>query len=422
MSRKGHSNLIVGLDIGSTTVRMAAGPLGPQSERGDVDLQILGVAEVPAEGIHKGMISNIEDVVSSISACLEKIERLIGVPVDSVWLGISGLHIMSQTSKGVVVVAKVDSEITRDDIERAVGAARTISTPLNYEVIHVLPKMFNVDGQAGIKDPIGMTGVRLEVDAEIILGMSSQIKNFTKSVYRAGLEIEDVVLSILATVDAVITTRQKELGVVVVNLGGSTTSLAVFEEGNLIHTAVLPLGAENVTNDIAIGLKVPIEIAERVKIEYGDCFVESIAKKEEIDLYDLGTAKHEVFKRYFLGEIIEARMEEIMLKVDQELKKIQRSGLLPAGIIFTGGGAKIPGLVELSKKVMRLPSALGYPLNIASVTEKINDLGFSTAIGLVKWGSHNLAGTADRHPTAIAKGMAGSLFGKLKKGLESLIP
>lgn len=198
MSRKGHGNLIVGLDIGSTTVRMAAGQLVPQSERGDVDLQILGVAEVPAEGIHKGMISNIEDVVSSISACLEKIERLIGVPVDSVWLGISGLHIMSQTSKGVVVVAKVDSEITRDDIERAVGAARTISTPLNYEVIHVLPKMFNVDGQAGIKDPIGMTGIRLEVDAEIILGMSSQIKNFTKSVYRAGLEIEDVVLSILA--------------------------------------------------------------------------------------------------------------------------------------------------------------------------------------------------------------------------------
>ncbi len=422
MIRKGRSNLIVGLDIGSVAVRMAAGQFALQNDAGDLDLQILGVAEVPAEGMNKGMISNIEDVVSSISACLEKLERIVGVPIDNVWLGISGQHIVSQASKGVVAVSKVDSEITRDDIERAVEAARTISTPLNYEVIHVLPRMFSVDGQSGIRDPIGMTGVRLEVDTQIILGLSSQIKNFTKSVYRTGLEIEDVVLSILAMADAVVTSRQKELGVAVVNLGGSTTSLAVFEEGNLLHTAVLPIGSGHITNDIAIGLRTSIEIAERVKIEYGNCFADSISKKEEIDLYDLGTPNHDVLKRHFLSEIMEARMEEILLKVDHELKRIQRSGLLPAGTVFAGGGAKTPGLVELSKRSLRLSTALGYPLNISSVTEKINDLSFCSAIGLVKWGSHNLAGLPGKKSTIIPRGAAGQFLSKIKKGLESLIP
>jgi len=385
---RSKNNLIAGLDIGSNSVRMAVGQFAyrsPDDNQGDV--QILGAVEVPAEGIHKGTISSIEDVVSSVSSCLEKMERTVGAPIDMVWVGVSGLHIMSQNSKGVVAVSKADSEISEADVERSLEAARAISTPLNYEVLHVLPKRFSVDGQTGIKDPVGMTGIRLEVDAQIILGASAQIKNLTKAIYRAGLEIEDLVLSILATSEAALTNRQKDLGVAVVDLGASTTSLAVYEEGEILHSTILPIGSEHITNDIAIGLRTSIEVAERVKIEYGDCFANTVSKKEELDLYELGAGSHEIVKRKYLSEIIEARVEEIMQKIDNEFRKVQRSGMLPSGVVFTGGGAKLPGLVEAAKKYLRLPATLGYPLNFISATDKINDLSFVNAVGLVKWGS-----------------------------------
>ncbi len=385
---KAKNNLIAGLDIGSSTVRMAVGQL-VYNGRDDIqpDMQILGATEVSAEGMHKGAISSIEDVVSSVSSCLEKMERTVGMPIDTVWVGVSGLHIMSQNSKGVVAASKADSEISESDVQRSLEAARAISTPLNYEVLHVLPKRFSVDGQTGIKDPVGMTGIRLEVDAQIILGASAQIKNLTKAIYRSGLEIEDLVLSILATSEAALTNRQKDLGVAIVDLGSSTTSLAIYEEGEILHSTILPIGSEHITNDIAIGLRVSIEVAERIKIEYGGCFSNNISKKEEIDLYELDTGEHEVIKRKYLSEIIEARVEEIMQKIDGELRKVQRSGMLPAGVVFTGGGAKLPGLVDAAKQYLRLPATLGYPLNFISATDKINDLSFVNVIGLVKWGS-----------------------------------
>jgi len=395
--KRPQNNLIAGLDIGSTTIRMAVGQLVTQDETGaGLELQILGATEVPSEGINRGTINSIEDLVSSVSACLERTERMVGLPIDSVWAGVSGLHIISQPSKGVVVVSKADSEISSEDVSRVLEAARAISTPLNYDVLHVLPKSFGVDGQTGIKDPIGMTGIRLEVDAQIILSSSSQVKNLTKAIYRAGLEIDDLVLSILATGEAVLTNRQKDLGVLVVDLGGSTTSLAVFEGGDIVHTAVLPIGAEHITNDIAIGLRTSIDIAEHAKIKYGDCFSENISKKEEIDLMELGSTEHEMVKRRDLSEIIEARVEEIIFKIDQELRKINRSGLLPAGVVFTGGGAKLPGLVELAKKNLRLPATIGYPLNVLSVTDKVGDIGFVTVIGLIKWGSMMMGSGAAR--------------------------
>lgn len=415
--KNGQGNLIGGLDIGSNSVRMAVGQL-IEKEEGNVELQILGAAEVPSEGVQKGVVNSIEDVVSSISACLERVERMVGVPIDSVWVGISGLHILSQNSKGVVAVSKANSEITEEDVNRAIEAARSIATPLNYEVLHVLPRHYTVDGQTGIKDPTSMTGVRLEVDTQIILGLSSQIKNLTKAVYRAGMDIEDLVLFILATSEIVVTKRQKELGVMVVNLGGSTTGMAVYEEGELIHTAIMPIGSQNITNDIAMGLRISVDLAERVKIEYGDCKPDSTSRKDEINLFDLGAPENEIVKRKFLSEIISARMEEILQKVDDELRKIQRSGLLPAGVVFTGAGAKLPGLVELAKKVLRLPANVGYPLNVVSVTDKVNDLGFATAVGLVKWGSE-MQGTQKYKP---GLKNVGAVSGQLKKWLKALIP
>ena len=418
---KRHNDLIVGLDIGSTAVRIAIGQIMERVDTREQELQIVGAIEVPSEGMHRGIISSIEDVVSSISAALEQAEHLLNIPIERVWLGVSGVHVMTQQSKGVVAVSKADSEISTEDVQRAVEAARAIATPLNYEVLHVLPKSFGVDGQTGIKDPVGMTGIRLDVDTQVILGLSSQIKNLTKAVYRAGLEIEDLVLSVIAMSEAVLTHRQKDLGVAVLNLGGSTTSLAVYEEGDLMHHAVLPIGAEHITNDVAIGLRTAIDIAERVKIKYGDCIYEALGKKDEIDLFELGADRHEMIKRKYLSEVIGARVEEIFYKVDQELKSVKRSGLLPAGVILTGGGAKMPGLVEATKKHLRLPAALGYPFNIASVTDKINDLSFSTAIGLVKWG--NLMTGTYRRPGTTGKGwQLGAASQQLKKWIKALIP
>jgi len=337
---------------------------------------------------------------------------------------VSGLHVVSQASKGVEAVSKADNEISSEDIERALEAARTISTPLNYEVLHVLPKSFSVDGQIGIKDPVGMTGIRLEVDAHVILGLSSQLKNLSKAIYRAGLEIDDLVLSIIAASEVVIGARQKELGVAVVNLGGATTSMAVFEEGDLLRTAVLPVGCEHITNDLAIGLRTTIDIAERVKVDFGSCLTDAVGSREEIDLFELGAPLHEVFKKKYINEIIEARVEEIFKKIDQELSKIGRSGLLPAGIVFVGGGAKLPGLLEMAKKHLRLPATLGYPLGVASVTEKINDLGFVPVVGLVKWGAQMMGRSYGGGQSVLSSGMRGvsSFGGKLKKLFKTLIP
>jgi cell division protein FtsA len=267
-----------------------------------------------------------------------------------------------------------------------------------------------------------MTGIRLEVDSQIILGSSSQIKNLTKAVYRTGLNIDDLVLSVLATAEAVITSRQKDIGVVVINLGVATTSLVVFEGGDIMHTAILPIGSEHITNDIAIGLRTSIEVAEAVKIEHGDCKPGEVGKREEIDLFDLGSASHELVKKQYVSEIIEARVEEILQKIDQELVKIKRNGLLPAGAVFTGGGAKLPGLVDVAKRQLRLPAILGYPLQITSVTDKVNDLAFSTAVGLVKWGTtmHHFGQGGGEKNGAMKR--VGKVSNQLKKWIKTLIP
>ncbi len=377
-----ENDIIAGLDIGSSAIRIAVGQVVGDQEK----IQIIGSAEVPAEGISKGIISSIEDAVSCISACREKAERMTGASVDSVWAGVSGSHIISQESHGTVAVSRSDGEISEDDVERAVEAARTVATPQNYEILHVIPKNFTVDGQGGIKDPVGMTGVRLEVDTQIIQGLSSQIKNISKAVYRPGLQVQDLVLSILATGEAVLSNRQKELGVAVINIGGSTTSLAIFEEGDILHTTVLPIGSDHITSDIAIGLRIPIDLAEKIKLEYGTADSEGISKREEIDIGALEGGEANYVSRKYIGEITEARVEEIFEKIDNELKKIDKSGKLPAGIVLTGGGAKLNGLVEAAKKYLRLPAVMGQPVNVTSAIDKVGDPAFATVIGLVLWG------------------------------------
>src|SRR3989338_8188116 len=250
-----RDNIIAGLDIGSTAIRLVVGQR-KISDSGE-QLQILGAVTAPSQGISRGSVNSIEDATSAISACLEKAERLIGLALNNVWVGINGPNLKCQKSHGVVAVGRSDNEITEDDVNRVIEAAQALSVPPNYEILHVIPIKFSVDNQGDIKDPIGMTGVRLEVEALIIQGFSTQIKNLTKAIYRTGLEINDLVLSPLAASEAVISDKQKELGAALINVGASTTSLAVFEEGELLHAAVIPIGSEHITADVAIGLKGP---------------------------------------------------------------------------------------------------------------------------------------------------------------------
>ncbi|MBI4256463.1 cell division protein FtsA [Candidatus Uhrbacteria bacterium] len=376
-----------GLDVGTYAIRVAVGRLVPSPE-GAEQIHIIGAVEVPSAGVSKGTITNLEDAVSSISRALEQAERITGVPLSKAWVGINGSHILSQESRGVIGVGRSDGEIRDEDVERSIEAARTVATPTNYEIIHVIPKSFTVDGQRGVKDPVGMNGIRLEVDAIIIQGLGSQIKNLTKAVYRTGLDIEDLVFSILATAEAVVSERQKELGVCVVNVGASTTSLVVYEEGDVLHTAVLPIGSDHVTSDIAIGLRTSIEVAEQVKLHYATCLPDEVQKKEEINLGELGALEEEMVGRRFVADITEARIQEIFEHVDRELKKIDRSGMLPAGIILTGGGAKLSGILDAAKAALRLPVSLGTPIGVTSVIDRMNDPSMSTAIGLVLWGQH----------------------------------
>jgi cell division protein FtsA len=383
-------NIIAGLDIGSTSIRLVIGQkiTGPAGD----ELQIIGAVSGPTAGVSRGIVNSIEETTSSISAVLEKAERLVGVPITRVWVSINDPYIKCERSKGVVAVGRSDGEINENDVNRAIEAARALAVPVNYEILHVIPIKFGVDNQGDVKDPIGMNGIRLEVETLIVQGLSTQIKNLTKAIYRTGLEIEDLVIAPLAAAEAVLSSKQKDLGVVLVNLGSSTTSLAVYEERNLIHTAILPIGAEHITADIAIGLRCPINLAERIKCEYGTAAVEDIDKKDEVDVTRLVKEEEvnddiDIISRKYLAEIINARVEEIFDKVDNEFKKIDRSGLLPAGIIFVGGGASLDGLIEAAKKKLRLPAALGVTKNINVVIDKVKNPEFLTALGLVIWGS-----------------------------------
>jgi len=313
-------------------------------------------------------------------------------------------------------------------VGRTIEAARALSVPPNYEILHVIPTKYSVDNQTDIKDPVGMIGVRLEAETLIIQGLTAQIKNFTKAIYRTELNIEDLVLASLAAAEAVLADKQKELGAVLINIGASTTSIAVFEEGEILHTAVLPVGSEHITSDIAIGLRCPINLAERIKVEHGTVLTKELTKKDEIDIStlvkeeELGDEQEVISKKY-VAEIIEARAEEIMEKVDEELKKIDRSGMLPAGAWLIGGGAKLPGIVEVAKRKLRLPASLGANRSMASTIDKVNDPAFLTALGLVIWGEQATKNQRRSWGNFNMGGKAfGSALGKISGWFKKLKP
>ncbi len=416
-----REDIITGLDIGSTAIRVVCSQLKEQTD-GSVALSIIGAGEAPAEGISKGVITSIEDAVSSISAALEKCERMTGIPIEEAVVSINGAHVVAQESHGVVAVSKPTGEIEEDDVERAMNAAQSVATPPNYEILHVIPRAFSVDDQAGIKDPIGMTGIKLEVDTQIILGMTSQIKNVTKSVYRTGVDISDMVVEVLAASESVLTKRQKELGVVLVNMGGATTSIMVFEEGDVIHSKILPVGSGHITNDIAIGLRTTVDIAEEVKKRFGTALPETVNKNEEIDLADIDPQEDVKVSKKEVAEIISARLEEVFQMIQKELRTIDRDAKLPAGIVFTGGGALLPGLIEMAKNDFRTSASIGLPKHVVSPIEKVNDPTFATAVGLVLWAQHLQAVPQGKRGAVANFSSVADVTGKMGKWFKSLIP
>ncbi|MBU1130647.1 cell division protein FtsA [Patescibacteria group bacterium] len=411
-------NIITGLDIGSSIIRLVA-----LRRKDDGSLEIIGASEKISEGVAKGMITNIEDAVSSISEVLEQAERMTGLPIETAVVGISGTYITTLESTGVIAVAKADKEIMEEDVERAIEAAQAVATPPNYEILHVIPKDFTVDNQTGIKDPVGMTGVRLEVQTQIIMALSSQIKNLTKCIYRTGVDIADLVFGILACAESTLTKKQKELGVALVNLGSHTTSLVVFEEGDVLHSAVLPIGSNHITSDIAIGLRTSVETAEAIKTEVAQAKAGKVNKRNEIDLAKYSTTEKErtMVSEKHIAEITQARCEEIFGLIDKELKKINRSGLLPGGVILTGGGAKLPDLIELAKEKFKLPVFLGLPLGVEdSAIDKVNDPSYTTAVGLALWGSQSETKSARINLPSFSS--VDQVMNKMKDWFKSLLP
>ncbi|PIU79234.1 MAG: cell division protein FtsA [Candidatus Moranbacteria bacterium CG_4_10_14_3_um_filter_44_15] len=375
-------NTVIGLDVGSSNVRVVILQKFEEEEKP----RVMGVGIAPSFGIRRGVVADVEETVRAISDAVKNAERTSGIPISRALVSIGGSHIKYQESQGVVAIGKADGEITGDDVMRSLTAAETISLPSNTEIIHVIPRSFAVDDQKDIRDPLGINGIRLEVNAMLILGSTPIIKNLSKCIYQAGVEVDDMIFSALAAAKAALNKRQKELGVILVDIGGGTTSFAVYEEGDLVQVGVVPIGGGHITNDIAIGLRTSIDVAEKVKVNYGSALPDEIGKKDQINLAEIDQNEEGEVSRHHVAEIVEARLEEIFTMIDKELRKTNRSGMLPAGAIIVGGGAKLPGVVDLAKKILRLPAQTGFPLELGGIVDKVDEPGYVTATGLALWG------------------------------------
>lgn len=377
-------NILVGIDIGTTKVAITVGHI----DEGLIN--IIGFSRTPNAGMRKGIVTDIEDTISALSSALEEAERISGTQITSAYVNIGGAHINCANSKGVVAVSRADGEICASDIARVMEAAQTMALPPNREIIHVIPKYFTIDGQENITDPIGMSGIRLEVETVVVGGSSSAIKNLMKCFQQAGVKVENMVFSPLASSQMMVTKKQKELGVAIVDIGGSTTSIAIFENGDILHCAVLPIGAAHITNDIAIGLRTSLEVAEKLKIQYGTAIPENVAENETINLATFDPQDAQKVDRKYVSEIIHARLMEIFAMIREELRKVGKDGMLPAGIVFTGGGSKLEDLIILAKEELRLPAQIGLPLfEMAGLIDKIDPSIYSTSTGLILYGLEN---------------------------------
>jgi cell division protein FtsA len=380
-----RDNLVVGLDIGTTKICAIVGAL---TEDG---IDIVGIGSSPSRGLRKGVVINIDSTVQSIRKAIEEAELMAGCEIKSVFAGIAGGHIKGINSQGVIAIK--NREVAADDVKRVIEAAKAVAIPMDREVIHILPQEFIIDDQDGIREPLGMSGVRLEAKVHIVTGAAASAQNIVKSCNRAGLDVADIVLEQLASSEAVLSPEEKELGVALVDIGGGTTDVAIFVDGAIKHTSVLALGGNQITNDIAVGLRTPMAEAEKIKQKYGCCLASLVGKDETIEVPSVGGRKPRILSRQLLSEILEPRVEEIFTLVNREIVKSGFEDVIASGVVITGGSTILEGMPELAEQVFNLPVRRGTPQNIGGLIDVVNSPVYATGVGLVVYGSRHIDST-----------------------------
>jgi len=376
---QGQGEIIVGLDVGTTKICAVVGEVTGQ------ETNIIGIGTHPSIGLRKGVVVNIESTVESIKKAVEEAELMAGCEISSVYAGIAGGHITGFNSRGIVAIK--GPEVTQNDVERVIDAARAVAIPMDREMIHVLPQEFIVDEQDGIQNPVGMAGVRLEAKIHIVTGAVTSAHNIVKCANRSGLDVCDIVLESLASGEAVLTKEERELGTALLDLGGGTTDLAIFSGKNIKHTFVLSLGGYNLTNDIAVGLRAPLAEAEKIKTKYGTCLAQNIASDETIEVPGMGGREPKKLPRQILGEILEPRMEEIFTLVQREIYRAGMENAITSGVVITGGSSLLDGVIDVAESIFDLPTRLGKPLGITGLTDVVNNPMYATGVGLVQYGA-----------------------------------
>lgn len=380
--KKAEKNLVVGLDIGTSKVAAIVGEIAP-----DGQIEIIGIGHHRSRGLKKGVVVNIESTVQSIQRAVEEAELMAGCQIKSVYAGIAGSHIRSLNSHGIVAIR--DKEVTGSDIDRVIDAARAVAIPADQRILHILPQEFIIDKQEGIREPIGMSGVRLESRVHIVTGAVSAAQNIIKCVRRCGLEVDDVILEQLASSQSVLTDDEKELGVAIVDLGGGTTDIAVFTEGAIRHTAVIPIAGDQVTNDIAVALRTPTQYAEEIKIKYACALAQLATADETIEVPSVGDRPPRRLARQTLAEVVEPRYEELLTLVQAELRRSGFEDLIAAGIVVTGGSSKMEGLIDLAEEIFHMPVRLGLPQSVSGLVDVVRNPIYSTGVGLLLFGYRN---------------------------------
>jgi cell division protein FtsA len=386
MSKKGDENLVVGLDIGTSKVLAIVGEVTATGE-----VEVIGVGHHPSRGMKKGVVVNIESTVQSIQRAIEEAELMAGCQIRSVYAGIAGSHIRSINSHGTVAIK--DKEVGPNDVDRVIESARALAIPADQKVLHVLPQEFIIDGQEGIREPIGMSGVRLEAKVHIVTGAVSAAQNIVKCVRRCGLEVDDIILEQLASSLSVLTEDEKELGVCMVDIGGGTTDISVFTEGAIRHTSVIPIAGDQVTNDIAVALRTPTQYAEEIKKKYGCALTQLATSDESIEVPSVGDRPPRKLARQTLAEVIEPRIEELYGLVLAELRRSGYEDVIGSGIVLTGGSAKMEGMIDLAEEVFHMPVRLGIPQGVGGLSGVVHNPIYATGVGLVLFGARARGGS-----------------------------
>ncbi len=385
MTKKTDKNLIVGLDIGTSKVVAIVGEVTPEGE-----IEIIGLGSHPSKGLKKGVVVNIESTVQSIQRAIEEAELMAGCQINSVYAGIAGSHIKSINSHGIVAIK--DREVSDMDLDRVIDAARAVAIPADQRVLHILPQEFIIDDQEGIREPIGMSGVRLEAKVHLVTGAVGAAQNIIKCVRRCGLEVDDIILEQLASSYSVLTDDEKELGVCLVDIGGGTTDIAVFADGAIRHTAVIPIAGDQVTNDIAVALRTPTQYADEIKIKYA-CALRQLANADEtIEVPSVGDRPPRKLSRQTLAEVVEPRYDELLTLVQAELRKSGFEDIIAAGVVLTGGSSKMEGVVDLAEEIFHMPVRLGTPQYVSGLSDVVTNPIHATGVGLLLFGEQHQSG------------------------------